>query len=72
MFYVLYYVLSILCLSLCAFCVLSRHDRFPFGHNKVKAEAEVNIRTTDGSDLVNMRHTTKRGAEYVMSTSEDK
>lgn len=72
MFYVFYYILSILYLSLWAFCVLSKQDKFPFRHNEVKAEAEVNIRTTDGSDIVNTRHTTKRGAEFVMSTSEGK
>lgn len=72
MFFVLYYVLSILYLSLCAFCVLSKQDKFPSRHNEVKAETEVNIRTTDGSDIVNTCHTTKRGAEYVMSTSEGK
>lgn len=68
MFYVFYYVLCILCLSLCAFL-----DKFPFGHNKVEVEAEVNIKKTDGSDIVKIcTTTTKRGAEFVMSRSENK
>ena len=43
MFYVFHYVLCIVCSSLCAF-------KFPFGHNKVKVGAEVNIKTAEGSD----------------------
>lgn len=54
------------------FYVSSIWVKFPFGHNKIKVGAEVNVKTTDGSVIVFSHHTTKGGAEYVMSTSKDK
>lgn len=55
----LYILMSyVLCISLCFMYLVfeSVCDKFPFGHNKVEVEAEVNIKTTDGSDIVNLHH----------------
>lgn len=75
MFYILMsYVLCIFIIFYGSYVLVCMHSKtnLPFGHNKVKVEAEVNIRKTDGSDKGDLHHITKRGAECVMSASEDK
>lgn len=66
-FSLFYYVLCLLCL-----CLRALQDKCAYGLDKGEIKAEVNIRTTDGSDIVNLHHNTKGGCEYVTIPGEDK